>query len=145
MKLVISLFSFSLLISLTSKASTPAFEKLVCLSVIGPTLHVKANESTVEATVRNQNNSQANSYTFNRTACTLASGFSVDFSCEDASHRFQLTREQVTSPQGAAYSELTLVIDDIYENKRQIETFSTRRVQSGKVARCVINDAFEIQ
>ena len=143
MKLVISLFA--LLTSLPGLASTPAFEKLICLSVIGPTLHVEADDSTVKATVRSENNSQAKTYSFDTASCDFASGFSVDVTCENASHRLQISRQQVNSPQGSAYSELTIVIDDIFANKRQVEKFSTRRVQSGKVAQCFINDTFEIR
>ena len=142
MKIMTSLFA--LLITTPSIAATPSFDKLVCLSVIGPTLHVQANDTTVKATVRNQNNSQATSYSFDTASCDFASGFSVDLTCENASHRLQVSRQQVTSPQGAMYSELTLLIDDIYANKRQVETFSTRRVQNGKVARCIVNDVFEL-
>ncbi len=143
MKIVISLLA--LLTSASAVASTAAFEKLVCLSVIGPTLHVQADDVSVKATVRNQNNSEEKSYTFDMASCEFESGFSVNLTCEKASHRIQLSRKQVSSPLGGVYNEMTLVIDDIYSNKRQIEMFSTRQVQSGKVARCVINDAFEIR
>jgi hypothetical protein len=112
---------------------------------MGSNLNVTSTPSQVVVVLSNQDGTLVDNLSFHTNSCAFSGGFSIDLVCENADQKVQISRTQKLSREGSIYSDVSLVTASQASGVEHNETFSTRKVQSGKVASCTINEAFEVK
>jgi hypothetical protein len=125
-------------------AKSPTFKKLLCSNVIGSNLLVTADSARVDLVLRDESGAVLIKGSFHPASCIFGVGFSIDLSCDSPDLSVHISRAQKASAGGAVYSDVSVRMATQTSGFEHRETFSTRKVDYGKVGSCRIDDGFEV-
>ncbi|MCX6116881.1 MAG: hypothetical protein NT027_05025 [Proteobacteria bacterium] len=147
MMMLSSLALSSHILSAPQNLDSANFDKVICQQVAGKTLQIVTLNDDVQISLISFSGKTLANLNFVTSDCHFSKNFEIAFRCENQLHSFSLIRNQSDGHGRRSYSDVEVKAFDLATSPTKTlidDIFSTRSVQSGKVARCTINGNFEI-